>query len=70
MAVYNGINAVQKISRFPNQNGVSPLYIVLELHHSGWECLVYSSRFVQFFFMAICPSTQADVAVVHYENGI
>ena len=25
------------ISRVPNQNGVSLLYIMLEIHHSGWE---------------------------------
>ena len=25
------------ISRVPDQNGVSLLYIMLELHHSGWE---------------------------------
>ena len=25
------------ISRVPDQNGVSLLYIMLEIHHSGWE---------------------------------
>ena len=24
-------------SRVPNQSGVSLLYIMLEIHHSGWE---------------------------------
>ena len=28
------------ISRVPNQNGVSPLYIMLEIHHSGPEPLI------------------------------
>ena len=25
------------ILRVPDQNGVFPLYIMLEIHHSGWE---------------------------------
>ena len=29
-------------SRVSDQNGVSPLYIMLEIHHSGWEPSFYS----------------------------
>ena len=29
------------ISRVPNQNGVSLLYIILEIHHSGREPSIY-----------------------------
>ena len=29
------------ISRVSDQNGVSPLYIVLEIHHSGPDPLIY-----------------------------
>ena len=31
------VGRVQIISRVPNQNGVSLLYIMLEIHHSGQE---------------------------------
>ena len=31
------------ISRVSNQNGVSLLYIMLEIHHSGREPLIYST---------------------------
>ena len=33
----------KSISRVPDQNGVSLLYIMLEIHHSGWEPSVCSS---------------------------
>ena len=30
------------ISRVSDQNGVSLLYIMLEIHHSGWEPSIYT----------------------------
>ena len=32
---------VENISRVPDQNGVSPLHIMLEIHHSGREPSIY-----------------------------
>ena len=36
------------ISRVSDQNGVSLLYIMLEIHHSGWEPLIYSLKMHRF----------------------
>ena len=36
---------VNYISRVPDQNGVSLLYIMLEIHHSGWVPLIYFAIF-------------------------
>ena len=33
------------ISRVSNQNGVSPLYIMLEIHHPGWEPSIFFVKF-------------------------
>ena len=33
------------ISSVPDQNGVSLLYIMLEIHHSGWEPSIYALAF-------------------------
>ena len=38
------------ISRVPNQNVVSLLYIMLEVYHSGWEPSIY-------VFMSECTTT-------------
>ena len=35
------------ISRVPNQNGVSLLFIMLEIHHSGQELSICSSCLTQ-----------------------
>ena len=32
------------ISRVPNQNGASLLYIMLEIYHSGWEPSIYKYK--------------------------
>ena len=47
------------ISRVPDQNGVSLLYIMFEMHHSGREPSIYyvqfSSRFFFFLFCRLLP---------------
>ena len=43
------------ISRVSDQNGVSLLYIMLEIHHSGWEPSI--------FFMHICVFVCVHVCV-------
>ena len=35
-------NMTVSISRVHDQNGVSLIYILLEIHHSGLECLIWS----------------------------
>ena len=35
-------NCQEKISRVPDQNGVSLLYVMLEIGHSGWEPSIFS----------------------------
>ena len=35
-------NMTVSISRVHDQNGVSLIYIMLEIHHSGLECLIWS----------------------------
>ena len=37
-------NQNKYISRVPDQNGVSLLYIMLEIHHSGWEPSIYQKQ--------------------------
>ena len=38
------IRGFEMISRVSDQNGVSPLYIMLEIHHSGRDEIHHSSR--------------------------
>ena len=38
------------ISRVSDQNGVCLLYIMLEIHHSGWE----RSNFVRYLYLPFC----------------
>ena len=37
------------ISRVSDQNGVSVLYIMLDIHHSGWEPWIYRHRDIPFW---------------------
>ena len=41
MCATASMHACVCISRVPNQNGVSLLYIMLEIHHSGMELSIY-----------------------------
>ena len=40
--IHTYTNTCTNISRVSDQNGISLLYIMLEIHHSGWEPSIYS----------------------------
>ena len=44
------------ISRVPDHNGISPLYIMLEIHHSGQEPL-------------ICTVVEAKIVICLVDNS-
>ena len=48
-------------SRVSDQNGVSPLYIMLEIHHSVWE----PSKFNIIFGQIICTNLFLSSYVIH-----
>ena len=43
------------VSRVQNQNGVSGLYYMLEIYHSGLEPLILGQKFCLFFFLFLSP---------------
>ena len=54
------------ISRVPNQNDVSLLYVVFEIHHSGREpsiCSLYSCGFCVFVQECVCEYMLFSVSV-------
>ena len=57
------------ISRESNQNGVSPLYIMLEIHHSGREPSIYMSVWLCVCVCAcVCVCVCVCVCAAHESN--
>ena len=50
------------ISRVPDQNGVSLLYIMLEMHRSGWE----PSNYVSVCMLDFCPFSQFSINIASF----